>query len=98
MTTKKKATSKKLPELTLEDSLRQAITLVVHEELSDQLGSKEQSLLVKAILESHEEGLEAVIRGHVFATFFDLFEEEDEEDEDEDEDDSDEGDAEDEDE
>ena len=102
MTTKKKTTAKKLPELTLEDALRQAITLVVAEEpMLDDLGAKERSLLVRAIYDEHGDGLEAIIRSHTIAGFFDLFgedEDEDEDDEDEDDEDEDEGEDEDEDE
>ena len=88
----KKPAAKKLPVLTIEDILRQAITLVASEEpvLAD-LSDKERSLLVREVLSEHDDALAAVIRGHVLAAFIDLFEdEEDDEDEDEDEDDEDE--------
>ena len=91
-TTAKKPAAKKLPVLTIEDILRQAITLVASEEpvLAD-LSDKERSLLVREVLSEHDDALAAVIRGHVLAAFIDLFEdEEDDEDEDEDEDDEDE--------
>jgi hypothetical protein len=94
-TTKKTAT-KKLPELTLEDALRQAITLVAVEEptLSD-LSDKERSLLVKEVLDEHADALEGILRGYVLTAFIELFvdeedEDEDDEDEDEDEDEDDE--------
>jgi hypothetical protein len=84
-----KKTAKKLPVLTIEDILRQAITLVAAEEpvLAD-LSDKERSLLVREVLSEHDDALAAVIRGHVLAAFIDLFEDE-EDDEDEDEDDED---------
>ena len=91
-TTAKKPAAKKLPVLTIEDILRQAITLVASEEpvLAD-LSDKERSLLVREVLSEHDDALAAVIRGHVLAAFIDLFEdEEDDEDEDEDEDEDDE--------
>jgi hypothetical protein len=105
MTTKKpttKPTTKQLPKLTLEDALRQAITITLDEEFPD-LSTKEKSLLVKTILNEHEDGLRAILRGHAYAEFFDLFgddededdEDEDDEDEDEDEDEDDEDDEED---
>jgi hypothetical protein len=85
----KKPAAKKLPVLTIEDILRQAITLVASEEpvLAD-LSDKERSLLVREVLSEHDDALAAVIRGHVLAAFIDLFEDE-EDDEDEDEDDED---------
>lgn len=92
MTTKKPATptKPKLPKLTLEDALRQAITITIDDEFPD-LSTKERSLLAKTILNEHEDGLRAVLRGHAYAEFFDLFgddeDDEDEDDEDEDEDD-----------
>jgi len=99
VTTKKTTTPKtpklpKLPKLTLEDALRQAITITIGDEFPD-LSTKEKSLLVRAILESHEDGLRAILRGHAYAEFFNLFGDEDgdedeaEDDEDEDEDDED---------
>ena len=89
-TAAKKPAAKKLPVLTIEDILRQAITLVASEEpvLAD-LSDKERSLLVREVLSEHDDALAAVIRGHVLAAFIDLFEDE-EDDEDEDEDDEDE--------
>jgi len=86
-TTKK--TTPKLPKLTLEDALRQAITITLDDEFPD-LSAKEKSLLVKTILNEHEDGLRAILRGHAYAEFFDLFGDEDDEDEDEDDDDEDE--------
>jgi len=89
----KKTPAKKLPVLTIEDILRQAITLVASEEpvLAD-LSDKERSLLVREVLSEHDDALAAVIRGHVLAAFIDLFEDEDDEDEDEDDEDEDEDD------
>jgi hypothetical protein len=97
--TTRKATARKLPELTFEDAIRQAITQVINDEdmLSD-LGSKEKSLLVRAVFDDHEDGLHAVVRGHVLATFFDLFGDDEDEDEDEDDDEDEDEDDEDEDE
>lgn len=103
MTTKKTAkksnarsTARKLPELTLEDALRQAITLVAKDEdmLSD-LSDKERSILVKEVLDDQADALESILRGYVLTVFVDLFveddeDEDDEDDEDEDEDDEDE--------
>ena len=70
MTTKKKAApTKKLPELTLEDALRQAITCVIADEpMLDDLSDKERALLVRAIFDEHEDGLHAILqigRAHV---------------------------------
>ena len=98
-TTAKKPAAKKLPVLTIEDILRQAITLVASEEpvLAD-LSDKERSLLVREVLSEHDDALAAVIRGHVLAAFIDLFEDEDEDEDDEDEDEDEDEDDEDEDE
>ena len=95
----KKPAAKKLPVLTIEDILRQAITLVASEEpvLAD-LSDKERSLLVREVLSEHDDALAAVIRGHVLAAFIDLFEDEDEDEDDEDEDEDEDEDDEDEDE
>ena len=92
MTTKKKPATPKLPKLTLEDALRQAITITLDDEFPD-LSEKEKSLLVKTILNEHEDGLRAILRGHAYAEFFDLFGDDEDEDED-DEDDEDEDDEE----
>lgn len=92
-TTTKKAPTKKLPELTLEDALRQAITLVAREEpmLAD-LSDKERAILVKEVLDDQGDALEDILRGYALTVFVDLFveDDEDEDDEDEDEDDEDE--------
>jgi len=98
MTTKKPTTTTKpkLPKLTLEDALRQAITITLDDEFPD-LSTKEKSLLVKTILNEHEDGLRAILRGHAYAEFFDLFGDEDDEDEDEDDEDEDDEDEDDED-
>ena len=97
-TTTKKTPQKKLPELTLEDALRQAITLVALEEptLGD-LSDKERAILVKEVLDDQSDALEAILRGYVITVFVDLFVDEDDED-DEDEDDADDDEDEDEDE
>ena len=93
-TTTKKAPAKRLPELTLEDALRQAITLVALDEPTlEDLSDKERSLLVKEVLNDQSDALEAILRGYVLTVFVDLFveeDDEDEDDEDEDEDDEDE--------
>jgi len=96
--TTKKTPQKKLPKLTLEDALRQAITLVALEEptLSD-LSDKERSLLVKEVLDEQSDALEAILRGYVVTVFVDLFVDEDDEDEEDEEDDEDEDEDEDED-
>lgn len=99
MTTKKstkrttKSTARKLPELTLEDALRQAITLVAKDEpMLNDLSDKERSILVKEVLDDQAVPLEDILRGYVLGVFVDLFvedDEDDEEDEDEDEEDED---------
>ena len=99
LTTKNPTTKKpapKLPKLTLEDALRQAITITIDDEFPD-LSAKEKSLLVKTILNEHEDGLRAILRGHAYAEFFDLFGDEDDDDEDDEDDDDDEDEDEDED-